>query len=123
MSRCHLLGHTGRCARCLGADETLLYTIRDCLQARRIWHGIGFVLPSQIFTMARFRDILSMFHGFSLIIVLATSWIIWKARCRFIFTGSAQLAHYVVREARSLWVLIDDVYHHSASPPVEHWVR
>ncbi|XP_057419022.1 uncharacterized protein LOC130713254 [Lotus japonicus] len=126
-TRCLLLRRSlatpALCPRCGVGDESILHCLRDCADARRVWRGTGFILPQAFYAVQNFGEVLRIFDGFGLHIVLATAWVIWKERCRFVFASQHLVVHKVVREARELWLLIADTYHRGATSPTVRWVR
>ncbi|XP_057452658.1 uncharacterized protein LOC130744495 [Lotus japonicus] len=83
-----------------------MHCVRDCPLATKIWRAIRFVLPTSFFVPADFGSWIAMFHGFGLTALLATTWVVWKQRCRFYFAGDLREVHRVVREVHSLWEVI-----------------
>ncbi|XP_057418950.1 uncharacterized protein LOC130713176 [Lotus japonicus] len=120
------------CKRCKSEPETLMHCVRDCPLARKVWHAIGFVLPVSFFSHMSFADWVQGFHGFGLTVLMATIWVIWKQRCRFIFAGDLQVVHQTVREVHVLWEVLARVYPHTApskqicfvrwQPPIDDFV-
>lgn len=54
--------------------RSCMHCHRDFVDARSIWRGTGFILPHTFFTIQSFGEVLWIFYGFGLHIVLATTW-------------------------------------------------
>lgn len=110
------------CQRCCLVAKTVIHCIRDCPKLQPIWRNIGFVLPADFFVHHSFPDLLKSFDGFAMVVVLATAWVIWKSRYRFVIARTPQPVH-IVREARALWILVAHAYHRDIPPTIDRWVR